>query len=221
MIKDDWLIKLIRQMAKVMHDVHDLVSTGNLDEAETMIERMSAEYLGFDWRESETLSADDLIAIVSNNEQAGVGQMLLLADMLRTSGEIELKESGDEELAYPFFLKALQIRLNLALGHDLSNAHLDGNIDELIVGPLSGYVLPTDTTLNLFTYYEKSTQYDKAEEILWELIEDHITTDDMNQFGLAFYERLLLLDDTQLNTGNLNRADVDKGFEDLWARTNI
>ena len=218
MVKDDWLMQLIRQSIRALHHVLGMIETDNLDGAEDSIAETAKEYTGLTWDQVESLPPEDLTAYLGRNEQAGVGQMILIADLLRASGIIAQKDEN-ENRAYAQFLKALDIRLELAIGHNLSNAHLDSNVDELVDVFLGDYVLPTSTTLQLFTYFEKTTQYDKAENILYELLEDHITDGDMVADGLAFYERLLQQTDTVLATGNLTRAEVEEGFNELWAKT--
>ena len=189
-----------------------------LDEAEGVIGEAASAYLGINWEAVEGNSAETLISLLGNNDQAGLGQLVMLADLLKAQGIIYTTDE-DEDNAYISFLKALQIRLELTIGHDLSNAHLDATIDELVEEHLGEYVLPTPIVQKLFTYYEKTTQFEPAEEVLWELVDDHITDGDMVQQGLEFYERLLQKTDTDLATGGMTRAEVQSGFDDLWAKT--
>lgn len=218
MVKDDYIMKIIRQATAVFHQVLGLVKSDELDQAEMVIGEAATEYLGMDWEAVEGNSAETLISLLGNNDQAGLGQLVMLADLLKAQGIIYTTDE-DEDSAYISFLKALQIRLELTIGHDLSNAHLDATIDELVDEHLGDYVLPTPIVQTLFTYYEKTTQLEQAEEVLWELVDDHITNNDMVQQGLEFYERLLQKTDTDLATGGMTRAEVQSGFDDLWAKT--
>ena len=218
MFKDDYIMKIIRQASAIFHRVLNLVKADEFDEAEGAIEEASEEYLGMDWETVEANSAETLISVLSNNDQAGLGQMIMLADLLKAQGII-YDEEENEDRSYASFLKALQVRLQLTIGNDLSNAHLDANIDELVDEYLGDYVLPTPVVELLFIYYEKTTQFDKAEETIWELVEDHITESDSVQKGLEFYERLLQKTDTDIATGGMTRAEVQQGFDDLWEKT--
>ncbi|MGB1253753.1 MAG: DUF6483 family protein [Candidatus Promineifilaceae bacterium] len=217
MFKDDFIMKIIRQASMVFHRVLGLVNADQLDEAEATLGEAAMEYLGMDWETVEANSAEMLISLLGNNDQAGLGQMIMLADLLRAQGIIHTHDEL-EESAYASFLKALQVRLSLTIGHDLSNAHLDATIDELVDEHLGDYLLPTSVVQQLFIYYEKTTQLDQAEEVLWELVEEHITETDIVQYGLEFYERLLQKTDTDLATGSITREQVQKGFDDLWEK---
>ena len=214
MLKDDWLMNLIRQSIQAIQHVLGLIDNGEFEKAEEAIGETAEEYLGLPWQQMEAMTVEELDNFLGVNEQAGIGQMIMLADLLRSSATIALQKD-DEDAAYQYNLKALEIRLRLAIGHDLSNAHLDNTVDELTEA-LSEYVLPTPIVEQLMTYYEKTTQFDKAENYLWELIEDHITDEDMVTEGLAFYERLLLKNDSELRTGNVTRTELEEGFNELW-----
>ncbi len=218
MFKDDFIMKIIRQATMIFQRVLGLVGTDDLDQAEEVIEEASREFLGLEWETVEGNSAEFLAATLSRNDQAGVGQMLMLADLLRAQAIIHTRDDNEDD-AYANFLKALQMRLELTIGQGLSNAHLDATIDELVEEHLGEYLLPTETVQNLLAYYEKTTQFDKAEEIVWELVDDHITDEDMVQTGLEFYERILQKTDSEIRTGGMERAEVQSGFDDLWEKT--
>lgn len=216
MFKDDYIMKIVRQAGKVFARVVNRVREEAIDEAEEIAEAAAREFVGIGLHEAEWRSADNIAARLSTREQGGVGELLMLADLLRAKAII-YEHSEDEEAAYRVRLLALQIRLKLAIGFDLSNAHLDSTVSDLSA-QLEEYVLPTPTVYQLFIYYEKTQQYDEAEEVLWELINDHIAEQDMVQEGLAFYERLLQKTDSELQVGNMDREEVQDGFDELWER---
>ena len=218
MFKDDWVMNLIRMVGKIHARILGKIEVDDLEVAEQDIGEVYDEHLGIPMPEANALTSEDLIARLATRPQNGVGEMLMLAEMQNLQGMIAEREE-DETAAYHHFLKALQVRLNLAIGFDLSNAHLDSNIDEL-VRKLEEYVLPSHTLQQVFVYFERTTQFDRAEDALWELIDDHITDDDMVQEGLAFYERLMVQTESQLRTGNFSRDEVQQGFDDLWQRAN-
>lgn len=216
MFKDDYIMKIVRQAGMVFARAVKSVREDNLDEAREIAEAAAEEFVGIGLYEAERSSAENLAARVSTREQGGIGELLMLADLLRANAIIYEHEEN-EEAAFRARLLALQIRLKLAIGFDLSNAHLDNTVSDLSA-QLEEYVLPTPTVHQLFVYFEKTQQYDEAEEILWELIDDHIAEQDMVQEGLAFYERLLQKTDSELRVGNMERDEVQDGFDELWER---
>ena len=110
MVKDDWLMQLIRQSIRALHHVLGMIDSDDLDGADEAIADTAKEYTGLTWEQVESLPATDLTAFLGRNEQAGVGQMILIADLLKASGVIAQKDEN-ESRAYTQFLKALDIRL--------------------------------------------------------------------------------------------------------------
>lgn len=216
MLKDDWLMKLIKQAVQAVHHVMGFMEADQLDEAEEAIDETLRELTGLSWDQLDSMTATEISSYLGANEQAGIGQMILVADLMRVSAEIGARD-GDEAREFNNLVRALEIRLGLAIGRDLSNAHLDGTIDELEAA-LEEFVLPTNVAQALLTYYEKTTQYDKAENYLWELIDEHITDNDMVSEGLAFYERLMQKTDTELAVGSMTRPELEDGFNELWEK---
>ncbi len=216
MFKDDYIMKIVRQAGKIFARVVNRVREDDVDEAREIAEAAAQEFVGIGLFEAEGNSADNLAARLSTREQGGVGELLMLADLLRAKAII-YEHDADEDAAFRSRLLALQIRLKLAIGFDLSNAHLDSTVSDLSA-QLEEYVLPTPTVYQLFIYYEKTQQFDEAEEVLWELINEHIAEQDMVQEGLAFYERLLQKTDSELAIGNMDREEVQDGFDELWER---
>ncbi len=216
MFKDDYIMKMVRQAGRIFARVVNRVRDNAIDEAEEIAEAAAQEFVGIGLFEAERDSADNLAARLSPREQGGVGELLMLADLLRAKALI-YEHDDNEEAAFCARLLALQIRLKLAIGFDLSNAHLDSTVSDLSA-QLEEYVLPTPTVYQLFVYYEKTQQYDEAEEVLWELVNEHIAEQDMIQEGLAFYERLLQKTDSELSVGNMDREEVQDGFNELWER---
>lgn len=217
MIKNDYLMRIIEQATAVLGRVLRLLQNDQIEQAETLIGEALGEYTGLTLDELDALPAEQLLARVGHFQQGGLGQQLMLAELLQTRARVALAR-GDDEMALYAALRALQIRLTLALGHDVSNARLDSAIDDLLRTQLADVRLPTATLAQLFDYYEKTTQFDRAENVLWTLIDDHFTDEDMVQAGLAFYERLLRKSDSELRTGNLSRAEVEEAFDELWER---
>ncbi len=215
MLKDDWLMRIIKQSARMMGNILKNIQSGSLDSAQQQIDEALDEYVGIDSSTAEFMSPPEMMARLGTGEMAGSGKLIFLTDLLRAEAMICDAEE-DETGAYNRRIKALDIRLELAVGRDMTNADFDATIDNLI-DELDEYELPTPILEKLFGYYEKSQQYDMAADALDDLIEgDHHTSENMVDAGLSFYERLLRKSDTELNVGNFSREEVKTGFDALW-----
>jgi len=163
-----------------------------------------------------SLDAEYLINLIETMETDTAVALVRLAGWIDAQGTVYEAQKLETE-SYHTRLQELMLRMEAALGKELSNAHLDGRIDTL-VAMMNAYVLPEKTMLKLMEYYEKTTRFDKAENILFELLEEYITEANMVQHGLKFYERLMNANVTELAAGNLSREEVQEGFDELWEK---
>ncbi len=85
--------------------------------------------------------------------------------------------------------------------------HLYGSI---LLGTAVGYL-----NSYLFSYYELTGRYAKAEDTLVELLEtDHVNREILRG-GIASYERLQEKSDFDLTAGNFSRDEVKEGLAQL------
>jgi hypothetical protein len=216
MFKDDYIMRIVNQVGHVLSQIISRLSQGDRVEAEEIIAGAYEEFVGVTAEQVATLSAEELLLQLGRGDMGGLGKLVMLSELLRAEALLFDAQELETE-AYERRLKSLALRLELTMGHDLQNAHLDAMIDQLLE-ELSSYVLPTATVVRVFRYFESSGQFDRAEDVLFELIDEHIADDNMVEEGLAFYERLLRKSDSELRAGNLPRAEVEESFDELWER---
>lgn len=215
MFKDDYIMKIVNQAAKIMAQI--LAGSGEIS-PEVKLEKIDEglrEYVGLSSAELDFMTSDTINMQLGQSPE-GIGKMLLVSDLLFAEGKIK-DEMGEDSAAYKHWIKSLELRLKLVNADDLSHAHLDSMVDELVYF-LSGWQTPTHVVESLFSYYEKTGQFDKAEDTLHDLLNDHITDEPMIDQGLAFYERLLRKGDVELDAGNLPREEVQAGLDELWEK---
>ena len=140
-----------------------------------------------------------------------------IASMLKAEGEIY--ESQDNAAAsYYRYHKALYLFLTLILHEPFpADSDLYNDIDTLI-NHLEDYELPATTKNQLFAYYEQSGNYGKAEDTLFDLLEnvhDVQQISSLRERGRAFYTRLHAKSDADLVVGNLSREEVEEGIAQL------
>ena len=82
-----------------------------------------------------------------------------------------------------------------------------------ILSRLGNEDLPLDIYRLLITYHEYTGEYSKAEECLFELVENGF--EKALQIGESFYSRLLKRTDQELKRGNLPLSEVNEGLQEL------
>ncbi len=81
---------------------------------------------------------------------------------------------------------------------------------------LRGRDLPVEVEEVLFWFHEYSGKFDRAENMLFDLLE---RGKDVSGAGRAFYERLMRMSDEEIERGNLTRNEVEEGREELVRRS--
>jgi len=107
----------------------------------------------------------------------------------------------------------------LLLPHEasLQDSNLANDIQELL-NKLGEYELPIEIQEKLFSYYENVGKYDKAEDVLFDVLDTHSANGEMIERGRAFYTRLQARSDVELLMGNLSRTEVAEGSAQLEAK---
>ena len=164
-----------------------------------------------------SVSEDMLVQAISPLGMLNVDKCLWIAVLLKAEGEI-YEEMGNSNESYYRYLKALGMYL-LALKHDptLQDSALFDDIEELL-HKLEDYELPLATKEKLFPYYEQTGKYDKAEDVLFEALEDDAANIALLERGVAFYRRLLTKSDADLLQGNLSKEEAEEGLAQIEAR---
>lgn len=141
----------------------------------------------------------------------------ILGALLKDEAEIHQSENREHDsLAY--FEKSLSLLLSAFndLGTPIEPEHT-AKI-ESVVGQLRSKEMPQHIKAKLFLYYESIGKYDKAEDVLFELVE---SDSQFVQPGIAFYERLLKISNDELTKGGLPCIEVLDGLNHLQKEKSV
>jgi len=220
LVQRDYILRIFEQMGQVVAIVIGLKKNGEPAEAMKVMNDSLQGLVGFDLDDIERLGAEDLIQMVrlsrsgsSSAAEVVPGQLAVIAGLLvEAAGVYEMQ--GEPARADVARIKALHLYLVILteerLAHDVA---MDG-VSPLIE-QLSEYALPFELTVLLWRYHEQVGDYARAEDCLFELLEEYAVTDTVVPHGVAFYQRLLALSDSELTSGGLPRDEVEAGLREL------
>ena len=177
---------------------------------------VTKKLLGIDRTFINNLSNEQLFNIIDPDKKLIAPKSYLLGVVLKEESEIyELQ--GDEDTSVKLYQRSLYMFLT---GIEFSNKIIEEDHlkkIETIIDKLKDYEIPQDLQVKLFRFYEFTRKYDKAEDMLYELIEkDSKFTSE----GIQFYERLLDKSEEELIKGNLPNAEVEEGLINLKEKLN-
>jgi tetratricopeptide (TPR) repeat protein len=215
MIKNDYLTTKLKELSELITKVLKSNDNKQLEESREMVNEAFKRLLGLNSELAESLSYKDLMKLVGAYESAEALKFVILAQLLKLDGDM-YKAEGEEIKSFNIYLKSLNIYIKAVLLDSDCLEQGEKIIDE-IINEVEEYELPKESSLLLFNYYELVNKYDKAEDMLFELLEADDNEEDIVEEGIGFYERLLEKTEEALENGNLPLDEVKEGIERLKA----
>ncbi len=212
MIHRDYIMRMLELFAASIAKILGLKEQKQYIEAVAEIDRAGELFFGMDFKLIKLLSDTDLIRLLRSGGFLDIDKCGVLAELLRQEAEIlGLQNKHDECLARQ------TTALSLFLEGFLQSEKMRGS--EIIL-KIEGLIektrtieFPIDVKRKLFSYYENSGKFHKAEDVLFEL---PVTgPKEMYDEGIAFFERLACKPDHELIAGQLPREEVQRGLEDF------
>jgi tetratricopeptide (TPR) repeat protein len=214
LINKDYILRLAERLGRELAILLGLRKREQYQEALIYIDDLLLRMSGFTSRSINALSEDLLVKALSPLGILNVDSCLWIATMLKAEGQI-YEDQGNTNESYYRYLKSLHLFLT-ALQHVPIDEHrpFSPEIRDLLV-KLEDYELPHNLKKQLFRYYEYNGQYAKAEDTLFELLDQYPADQDIRAHGLAFYEHLLTKSDADLQAGDFSRQEVREGIAQL------
>lgn len=219
MVERDYILRLIKQMTEALAIVFKLERGGDYLEALRVIDNTYQQLLGLDAATIASLPADALLNLIRSSgvgyqgQQAVSERLTVLANLLQAEGDVYegLGKASESALRR---LKALDIQLAILTGEEPSSARAADAVRTLLER-LSEYELSVRTKLQLWKHFEQFGDFARAEDWMYEVIEDEYAPADIVQRAISFYHRLLDQSDYDLVHGNLPRAEVEAGLAQI------
>jgi hypothetical protein len=211
MIRRDYILRMIEEFFRLLARVKTQKERGELREAEATLEDEARRLTGADLEALCTLSETEILArlLRSGEIHAQRERTFMLARVLIERAELEEGERGQQ-----LRVKALNLILDSALRSEHAEWPSFVPAIEVLAEDLKP-VLPVQTHALLMQYCERSGQFAKAEDSFYGAMELFPDSPALRQLGISFYQRLLTKSDTELESGNLPRIEVEAGLQQL------
>ena len=219
MIRQDYLLRLIEQFGRVWARLVGQIRAGLFPSARATLDQAYQQMLGLTPESVRVLSASDLLARMQFEVPPDVGQerCCILGALLKAEGDLA-NEQHDPDLSAQYYQKSLDILLAMLIQNPAQTLPEYAPTVEQLVAALAGYQLPSTSNRLLFSYYEQSGAFAKAEDRLFELRDQAPSDRTVAALGEAFYRRLRSYTDAQLQAGDFSRREIEAGLK-AWRRT--
>ena len=219
MYEKDYLKRIIQQAAHLAGTKIAQI-LGLIEEKEYLnaIEQLDGAFMSFYGMDSsmlKILSADTVIdTLTSENEEPDPARLLVLAELLKLEGDAYLGEDNPAEASRSFHA-SLDLYLSVAERTGITENRLENSHVAELATFLKKSSFPNALQLRLMKYYQSDLQYGKAEDELHEMLDQDDVSEEVIREGKSFYEDLLKLGDEELEKGEIYRAELLEGLEEI------
>ena len=218
MYRRDYIMRQIEFMVEVMQRLGGLVDERRFQAAMTVIDESLEELFGLNGTLLTRLFGREPLSQLTFGEEADLSQAKLIAAaaLLQEAGDIQAEQDQEDE-SFTSYASALELLLAALLNHDGTPLpEYAPDVAEL-TAVLDSFHLPPNLNQLLLRYYHKSGQYDEAENVLFEMLEEDSGDQETIKMGITFYQHILKESDAQLELGNLPREEAEASLSELLA----
>ncbi|MDF2882239.1 MAG: hypothetical protein K0R54_2796 [Clostridiaceae bacterium] len=220
MLKRNLVNELIKQFTLSLDEIDKFISLELYDNALLVIDKCFKSIFRLSSKFFNLLSDENILDLIRVNNILDVERCIMAAKLLNEEANIYSKNGDENE---EFYLRCKSLYLYLAASEHWNNSsELGIYLDEIdsIYSHIKEYKLTNKIQNGMMLYYEDKCCFDKAEDVLYEMLNNNVDADKISiiNFGIEFYERLLEKDDMILEKGNLPKAEVLDGLENIKNR---
>lgn len=214
MYQRDYLMRQIEQAARALAAIMKKAMGGEPDQALVMFDQAYQPLLGVSQRVVSTLTDEQLISLLTSGSMPDLRRVASVLQVVKSEADVHA-QAGNQQAAAGRYRRALSLAGYLASrSAELFDAELAGDVVERT----SGMALSASQRLGLARVLESLGRYADAEDALFEAIDDLPDDTGLVDAGIVFYQRLLALQDADLETGGLPRDEVKSSLAELLRR---
>lgn len=216
MVHKDYLMRMIEQLSVVLMKIFFNKEVKNYAQAFFEIDAAYRNLLNSEPDRFRKMSETEIIKMLRADSSTYSERILIIAELLREEAEIRELETGFNDTIFGIFLKSFSLYVEAMLAEREYRKEAYFEKTERIVKKILDYELPAPVKFRLFQYYEFTGSFDKAEDVLFELLA--VEYADILDESAAFYRRLMEKPDAELLHGNLPRDEVQEGLNIIEAK---
>lgn len=216
------MLKLLKtDFKKEIESTLDLIKIGidkdlldnNVDEALKKINKGIKSILGLDIDTVNSLSFINVIDLITKENQYNSDRYMALGELLYLQGYVygKLKDESNQLMYYK---KSMEGFFQAYLEDKLIDCKYKKDLNE-VLDILEQYELKLYDNEMMFALYEVINKFDKAENVLFDMIKQSNRSEKIINKGISFYNRLKKMDNDILTKGNLPFSEIEDSLIEL------
>jgi tetratricopeptide (TPR) repeat protein len=210
MAQKDYIVRIIEQLATFLFSIVFNKKINNFDMALEKIEEAYNGLLNTDGNKIKNIAFNEIIESNTFNGIINIDNIEIIASLLFEEADVLERINGFNIISRNYYEKSFLLFYKIY--HETRKEKHNEKIIE-ILEKVNNYEIENETKYNIFKYYEEAGFYGKAEDYLYELIEDKYQN--ILEEGEFFYSALLEKEDDVLEKGNLSRNEVIEGISNI------
>jgi hypothetical protein len=211
MIERDYFMRMITILTQMIARILFLKNTKDFPGALLEIQTTSKTLLGLNGDLMRRLSPDQIMQLFGSDLTVAVPKAYIAAILFKEEADVR-SLMGEEDEPARLRLRSLTLLLSVYEWADEPIEPDHPKAIEEVLDTLRDFVLPVDLLAKLFRFREQIGQYDRAENVLYDILE---IQPEFKAEAMLFYKRLLEKKDEELAEGGLPREEIVEGLEKL------
>ena len=213
MLKNDYMKELENSLRLLKMEVDQSLADGDIEKCKKLINKQFRALIGLDVETIDTLSFNTIKDILSKDNQYNAEKYIALGELLKLEGLISEKEKNIQNKLF-YYEKIVEAFFVLYEEDETINKKYLNESKEQIE-ELMQYEISINIEKKIFRLYELLGSFDKAEDLLFQMINETNKDKEIIEQGKAFYNRLKELPQSLLEKGNFSFEEVEDSYKEL------
>jgi len=214
MSQRDYILRIAEEFGRALAQVLYNRQIKDYAAAHKLIDDQCIQVFGMGIGFMRSVPEETLLSMLTSFDTLDTEKCWLLAILLRAEGDT-YQDQGNASESYYSYIRSLNLVLEVLLLKTTSSGRSIVPELEDLLSRLSDYELPIRTKLLLFRYFDRAHEYTRAEDLLFEMLEEGDSEGDILDQGIGFFQRLKRKNDVELKAGNFSREKVEEGLARL------
>lgn len=213
MLKNDYMKEVENSLRLLKMEVDKSLAEGNIEKCKVLINKQFRALIGLDIETIDTLSFDTIKDILSKDNQYNAEKYIALGELLKLEGLVSEKEGNIQKKLFYYEKIVDAFFQGYEEDEAINKKYLNESKKE--IKDLMEYEIPIKTEKKIFRLYELLGSFDKAEDLLFEMIQETNKDKEIIEQGKEFYSRLKELSEKVLEEGNFSLEEVEDSYNEL------
>ena len=213
MLKNDYMKELENSLRLLKMEVDQSLADGDIEKCKKLINKQFRALIGLDVETIDTLSFNTIKDILSKDNQYNAEKYIALGELLKLEGLVSEKEENIQNKLF-YYEKIVEAFFE---GYEedetINKKYLNESKEQ--IEELMQYEISINIEKKIFRLYELLGSFDKAEDLLFQMINETNKDKEIIEQGKAFYNRLKELPQSLLEKGNFSFEEVEDSYKEL------